>query len=312
MPVLYYAKVNVSSKIFDVYEGKTTIQKIMNMVFEKLDDKAEYTKIEHRIIHEDGELVEIEFSETYNFSGVEKFSDEPNKYVIGTLVRRYPLHGERFDEKTRQSKRVVYEDNSMSIMFYFDAISEIIVFSVRQKFGYRQFMVGFRGLLDGMIEGVGFEIFLISDPFTIKERLERAHKINRIVSVIVPPNANEEAIDDLYDISVDKMQSGRITKMTNIFEAHAKMKTGMNLDSDIVRQALETNEAFYERGYGRLEVEGENRDGSTFKFDSDADAPYQTFIDEPEKNIMEKFLDACRSGVSALLAKQTVNKYADK
>jgi len=312
MPLLYYAKVNVSSKIFEVYEGKVTIQEIMNTIFGKLDDNTEYTKIERRTILEDGEPIEIELHETYNFSGVEKFSDEPNKYVIGTLVRRYPLHGERFDEETRKSKRVVYEDNSMSITFYFDVQSEIIAFSVRQKFGYRQFMEGFRGLLDGMIGDIGFEIFLITDPFTIKERLERAHKINRIVSVIVPPNANEEAIDDLYDTNVDKMQTGRITKMTNIFEAHSKMKYGMKLDSDIVRQALETNEVFYERGYGRLEVEGENRDGSAFKFDSDVDAPYQTFIEEREKNIVEKFIDACRSGISALLAKNTLDKYEDK
>ncbi|MBB3111956.1 hypothetical protein FHS18_004024 [Paenibacillus phyllosphaerae] len=315
MPLLHYAKVNINSNIFDVYDNKVTIQGIMRELFSTIDVNEEYHKVEVRTFKDDeGEEKSVEYREVYNFSELAKEEDVNKLQVSGKVVRRYPIVTEEFDETTRTSRRTVLENNSSSILFYFDLETEIVVFSERQKFGTRQFIEAFQELLNIFHKSVGFEIYLLQDPFSMKERLENAYKIRKIKSTIIPPNVNEEALRDLYDKEVEEMKEAHITKKTNVFEINEKSTQGINLKSKMVEQVLETNEAYekFARGYGKLEVEGENRDGTLFKFDSEKDSLYQTQIPEREKKSLETFIEYCKKGIAIFSAKKTIDKYTDR
>lgn len=314
MPLLYYSKVNINSNIFEVYEGNITIEEILRELFLKMDDLKEYEKIDIKTINgDDGEPRIIEKREIYNFSELDKHEDVHERYIVGKLVRRVPIFSENFDEETRKSEKVVYENNSVSILFYFDMIREIIVFSSRQKFGYNQFNEGFQNLISQYLEDVGFEIFLIKNPFSIKERMERAHKITKIKATSIPPNVNEEELKKMYSDEVIAMKTANVTKKTSIFEIHEKSKEGINIKADIIKNALDSNEAYriYAKGYGKLEVEGEYKDGTSFKFDSDEDSPYQTSIDERDKDNIVEFIAAGKSGISIYLTKLIVNHFSE-
>lgn len=316
MPLLHYAKVNINSNIYEVYNNKeVSIEGIMKELFDSINDTEEYLNIDSReFIDGEGELRKIELREIYNFSELEKELDVNKMYIFGKLVRRYPIYTEEFDEATRTSRRVVLENNSISTLFYFDLRSEIIVFSERQKLGSKQFIEAFENLLDICHEKVGFELFLLKDPYSMKERLERAHKITKIKATVIPPNVNEEALEDLYNKEVQDMEEANITKKTSLFEVHEKSAKGINVKAKLVQQVMDSNEAYgkYAKGYGKLEVEGEHSDGTPFKFDSDEDSPYQTQLPEREKGNFEKFKEYCQKGITIFLAKKTIDKFKDK
>ncbi|MDR9749292.1 hypothetical protein [Paenibacillus taichungensis] len=313
MPLLHYAKVNINSNIFDVYKQESSIEDIMERLFELINDKTEYEKSSYRSFMNGEERSEFRYSETYNFSELNKVKKGNQFYIIGKLVRRYPIFTEEFDALTRTSRPAVISNNSTSILFYFDLESEIVVFSERQKFGYNQFTESMKELLNLSHAQIGYEVFLLNDPYTMKERLERAHKVKRIKSVVIPPNVNEEALGDLYDKDVKEMEEANITKKTNLFEVNDKSNKGINVNSKLVSAVINTNEAYekYAKGYGRLEVEGEYADGSTFKFDSEEDSPYQTHIEEREKNDWQRFKALAQKGISIFRAKVTINKHTD-
>ena len=315
MPLLHYAKVNINSNIFDVYDKKTSIQDIMKELFSSINVIEEYYKVETRTFRDDeGEERVVESREIYNFSEIEKDEDVNKLQITGKLIRRYPIVTEEFDETTRTSRRTVIQNNSSSIMFYFDLEKEIIVFSERQKFGTKQFLESFKELLNIFHKDVGFEIFLLQDPFTMKERLESAYKIRKIKSTVIPPNVNEEALRDLYNKEVEEMKDANITKKTNVFEINEKSSQGINIKSKMVEEVLDTNDAYekFARGYGKLEVEGENRDGTLFKFDSEKDSLYQTQIPDREKNSLNKFIEYGKKGITIFLGKKTIDKYTDR
>ncbi|ATW26732.1 hypothetical protein DCMF_19955 [Candidatus Formimonas warabiya] len=314
VPKLYYAKVNVNSNIFQVYSGKTKIKDIMNKLYVQINDKEEYQKSDIRTIEdEEGNLKRIELKETFNFSDIDKFSDGVKNIITGKLVRRFPIHAEEFDPKTRKSEKVMHRNNSASTFFYFDLDNEIITFCEKQKLGYAQFLDAFQNLLDKFTD-VGFEIFLIKDPFSIRERVEKAYKINRIKAIVIPPNVNEESLKNLYDKDIEKMGKANITKKTSIFEVNSKSQNGINPKATMVRTVLNLNEAYktFSDGYGKLEVDGSNRDGSKFHFDSDEHSPYQTIINEEEKKSKIGFIEASKKGIVILRTKRTIERYVGK
>lgn len=313
MPILHYAKVNINSNILDVYKKKEKIPKILDKLFTSFNDRTEYNQIETRKIEDENGNVElIRVEEIFNFSNLDKYEDNTKKYITGKLVRRVPIHTEEFDSRTRKPEKVVYDKNATSIFFYFDFNTEIITFCQRTRFGYAQFIKAFNNIID-KFTNVGFEIFLIKDPFKIDERIKRAHRITKIQATVVPPNVNEEALEDFYDRNTKEMEEARITKRTSIFEVHKKSDYGINVEAKIVREALNVNKAYinFGAGYGKLEVEGFNKDGSKFHYDSDEESPYQTIIDKNTKNNELEFINASQKGIVILQTQKTIEKYKE-
>ncbi|MGP4076857.1 hypothetical protein [Halobacillus sp. K22] len=309
MAYLYYAKVNVNSNIHEVSQTKEGIPKIMKRVFDELNDETEFTINDTKnFLDDSGDEREIVKSETYNFSLLNKVNEVNDFYITGELVRRFPMRAERFDDESRISKSVVYENNSVSTNFLFDMRSEIVVFFERSKLGYNQFMEGFNGLLNEHITDIGFEIFLEKDKLSIRERIKMIKKVRKISSTIIPPNANEEPLQELFDKQSDKMARANVTKSTNVFESNKRSERGIDVDSEEISNTIDLSEAFSERGYGKLQVEGENSKGLEVSYDSDKDSPFQTTISEKQKNNLEDFVDKAKKGISNLLGKQTVDR----
>lgn len=309
MAKLYYSKVNINSNIFDVYDKKTTVQDIMKIVFDALDNKKEYKKTEVSTFLDDlGEAQVVEREEVYNFSELNKEENVNEKYITGRLVKRTPIFGEEFDNLTRTSKKVVHQNNSISTLFYFDLETEIVTFFSRQKLGYNQFMEAFEKLLDIHVDKIGFKVMLIKDPFSISERIKALHKVNKIKSTIIPPNVNEEEIKALFEHKIQGMKNANVTKETKILETHTKNEKGIDLNAPEVKETLEVNEAYGVFGYTKLEVEGETKDGTSLVYDSDENSPYQTTIPDSVKENINSFIQFVQKGISALLAKRTVNK----
>jgi len=309
---MYYAKLNINSEIFNVYSKKIKITDILNNLFNNINDKVEYEKTQKYPAETSNGIEEKESStEIFCFSDLTKKDDSGHKSIYGKVNRRYPLFTEDFNVITRTSKKVVHKKNSSSISFYFDFKTEIITFCARKYFGQTQFIEAFNELVNISINNeMLFEVLLIIDPFSIREQLEKAYKITKIKSVIVPPNVNSEKFERLYTHPVKELEKGNIHKKTTIFESKNINDRGINLDAEIVAEVIDSNEAFinYEEGYGKLEAEGKNKDGSKFAFNSDINSPYITIIDDYIKGDELEFILAGQNGISILMAKNVIDQ----
>lgn len=313
MAFLYYAKVNVNSNIHEARQKEGGISEIMNRIYNKLNDEVEYVVGETNIFIDDsGEEQSITKTDTYNFSNLEKVKEGNKYHISGKIVRRFPFKGEEFDQETRESQIVVYDDNAVSTYFLFDLESELVVFFERSKFGYNQFIEGFQGLLDLHIPDIGFMVFLAKDQYSVGERIKMFYRFNKITSTIIPPNANEEAMDELYDKKSEELSSGNITRQTSIFESHKRSEKGIDINTQEVSNSLNTSKAFIAKGYGNLKIEGENNAGIEIYYNSDADSPIQTKITDKQKNHRETFTEMALKGISAILGKQTINRFNKK
>lgn len=297
MALMYYAKVNINSHILDCepYNGKLKIDDILNQLVLNLNDKTEYDLI--MTYKFNGEIKEKR--ETYNFIDLKKVKDDDSYYVTGKIVRRYPYFTEIFDEVARKVDKEVISHNSSSIFFYFDVKREVVTFCNRQKFKHVQFVNAFENLINLCCKDIGFKVCLISDPKSIKEKLESAHKITRIESTIIVPNINEEAMDDIFDVKVKKLKSSNISKKIDIVEQDSKNKSGIIRESKYVSKIINENQAFllHESGYGKLSVEGEYSDGTKYKFNSDEDSPYVTVISDELKDVVSEIIRVSKIGI---------------
>ena len=312
MPTLHFAKVNINSEIFSVYQGDLKIKDILQNLYDAVNDKKEYIKVEvMSFLDEKGDLTEIDVKETFSLSDIEKFDNGAKQYITGKLVKRFPIYTEEFDATSRKTEKVVV-DGAVSILFYFDVYREIVTFCERTRFGHNQFVGALQYMLNQSTD-IGYEIFLIKDPFSIQERIQQAHKVTKIKATVIPPNMNEEALKALYNKNVKEMEEAGVTKKTTVFEVHKKSIKGININSKLVSEALDTNDAYrtFEVGYGKIIVDGQNKDGSGFHYDSDEHSPYRTIINEAEKNSVNLFIEASNQGIVMLLGKQMIERYKE-
>ncbi|MFZ3580504.1 hypothetical protein, partial [Virgibacillus sp. DJP39] len=297
----------------EMHSKKGSIEEVITRILKSLNDEIEYVKEETKnFVNDSGDEEEITTVETYNFSNLDSIEDINEYYISGELVRRYPMKAEEFDPETRKAETVIYPNHAVSTFFFFDLRTEILVFFERNKLGFNQFLVGFKGLLEAHIPDIGFEIFLETDNYPIRERIKMIHKVHKIKSTIIPPNANEEALEKLYDEDTELMAKGNIHRRTTLFESNKRHEKGLDIESNVVSSALNLGEAYLHRGYGKLEVEGETKKGLEVHYDSDKDSPFQTKITEKQKNNFKSFIEHAKNGITIFLGKRTIEKVKNK
>lgn len=308
MALIYYAKLNLNSEIFKTqpYGGYISIKDELEKLYELINDSVEYESIGNTYVNKSTGNLSAN-KDIYNFSKLTKVNNEQECYISGSIVRRFPYYGEQYDENIKESKAVKYENHSSSIRFYFDVYKEIITFTIRNNFKQRQFVDAFKNLVNKCSKDREFEVFLINDPFTIKERLDKAYKITKIKSTVVAPNVNEDHFSDLeqiHDRKTQEMKDANVTKKTDILQISRRNSRSIKRESELVKRVLnETTYKMYEKGYGQLEVEGEYKDGSKFNLDSKKDAAYVSIIDDRYKNDTSYFEEESRRGIVIYLDK---------
>ena len=297
MAQMYYAKISLNSHIYETkqYDGDLNLNDILDKLYLSINDKDEFV-LENSYYKNDEEKLN---KEIYNFSNLHKVKNDQEYYIVGNLVRRFPYFTERFDEDKRTFEKNVISDNSTSILFYMDVRKEVVTFCTRRNFGQNQFIKGFSNLINECSKNYGFQCMIINDPFSMRERLEKVEMISMIKSTIIPPNVNEDHFKELYDNEVDSLKEANISRKVSIFTKDTKDGKGINSEAKIVKDIIDSNQAFkkYERGYAKLEVTGKYKDGSKFKFNSDEDSPYITIIDDYEKENIIEFIHNAKEGI---------------
>lgn len=270
---MYLAKVNVNSKIFEVYENEFKIKNILNEVYEKLDNSKEYEE-ETKVDYTDALGNESSYIRKSKYTFVELDRDDNKKIITGKLVRNF---NRRTEEIENDKTEVSYTDEAVSIYFYFDVKNELITFNSRQAFGYNQFTNAFNELLNKTIPGYGFEIFLQKDEDVLQEKLKSFKRINKITAVVIPPNSNTKELEELRNglSYISECQDANATKY-KLELSDSNEDRGLNIQAKLIRDVVKAVSS----GYGDLTANGVNERDKAIMMKSNKDAAYTNIINE--------------------------------
>lgn len=153
MAEIYFGKINlVSSQIGDVLYNTTSLKSILTKLFMVIKDDITYTYTTMRKIDEDTTVREdIEYSLTVK--------EKTKSDLQGYLHKKSYLYYKDFDKnnKKRITKKV---ENTESSEFYYDIYREMVGYQRTQRFGYKEFLYGFQGILNAACENSNLDYSL--------------------------------------------------------------------------------------------------------------------------------------------------------
>ena len=289
MPLLYLAKVNLNSNIFDVYDKKLTLNDVFCLIYDKVIDGTDYmTKNKEKYMDSYGNPAVYIRESKYTFQEINKRGEG---IITGKLVRTFNKPSEILDQITNRMV-TTYIEESVSIYFYYDVRKEMITFCERQSFGYNQFMNAFTHMLNRCVGIYEFEIFLQKDKDLLEEKMKSLRTVQRVRATLIPPNSNEDDLQELRNelVYMQQCQEANATKMSLDYVSES-----MKMESKVMKDILTA----VSRGYGDVTATGINGSGRLQTISSSQDAAYTANIqdnigeedyNEESRNLILRFM----------------------
>lgn len=287
MPLLYLAKINLNSRIFDVYNDNLKINDVSQLIYDSLINGLNYSCKEKKTYTDTyGNPISHSSNSEYNFREIAK----ADKTITGKLVRTFTKPIEQFNKDTNKMSTVIIKE-SVSINFYYDVFKELITFCERQTFGYNQFMNAFAHMLNACTKEYEFEIFLQKDKNLLNEKLKEFKSVKTIKARLIPPNSNYNDIKDIRS-ELNYMSQCEETNSKNISIKYTS--DDMNMESKVIKEIINASS----QGYGEMTATGINTNDRKMTIKSYEAAytnnikeniDYKGFIEE-SKNLIERFL----------------------
>ncbi|WP_417151396.1 hypothetical protein [Phascolarctobacterium faecium] len=282
MAYMYFAKVNVNEEIFEVYEGRNSLKKILDKLIYNLSSKKIIVLPQNK-----GRIKFITLTKN-----IEK------QYVTGRIVKIFKDDIKTYDPEEDDVKDLPTDKLARSATFYFDVQHEMVAFTTGQYFGKNQFCEFFEMLLNEYMGKNTFKVFLLKDEDTLREKLQHFSKISKIWISIVPKNPGCSDIQNMY-ANPQAIEDINARIYTQEFKADKKSKDGLNINNKYMSNAING----VSQRYGDMGAEGIGADGQDKTVKSSDDAPEQRFISSEEKNSIPSVHEIGKDGIRYILAK---------
>lgn len=290
MATVYFAKFNINSNINKIHRKQVKIEDILIKMFNDINDDIIYNYGEEPNTYEkDGEIITY-FGKQYFYSFSELIKDETMKSIAGRLVRVDKIKDTIFNKETKLIEERNVDNHAEYITFYWEVLNETIAFTTKHTFKYNQFFIGLKGILDSILNEYTAEFVLDKNNFEIRENLSKFYKIRKIKTISVTANANDgeiKSFDEKYKKLLEENTEANIEKRKEEFSVSKKNEEGINRNSNIVERILYG----VEKRYTDIIIEGENEDGTDFKYDPRSSNPFTVIIPEGVKNSVNEFKD---------------------
>ena len=297
MPLLYLAKVNLNSNIFDVYNKSLSIETVLDTIYRNFNTGDEFSRhSKEHYIDALGNTTEFLKESKYSFQEIQKLMEGK---ITGKLVRNFTKPSEKLNEVNGKMVPTTVQE-TVSIYFYYDVYNEMITFCERQSFGYNQFMGAFAYLLNNIAFPYEFEIFLQKDRDLLEEKLKTLVRVQQVKATLIPPNSNDDDLNELRNdlIYMQQCQEANAVRVELLYSSN-----NLNMESKVMKD-IKTAAS---RGYGDINAIGINQNGRKQVIRSSQDAAYTVSIQENIKekdfneeshNMIHRFLDKIAMAIS--------------
>lgn len=273
---LYFAKMNINSHIYRVYDDKSVMKMIFDKIYSEIKENVKFEK-KFISIHDGFEYVQ---TDVFSFVKLDKMIGNSNDRIIyGKVLKqghKYLKQGIGDNGELVSNKVPYLEENT----FLFDVEKEVIAFHRSQNFGYKEFVEAFQGLLNACLNEVdteavfSFDVSLITKGIKIgeiKSELKKMGPLEELQITIIPPNPNSDILDEMdqHGQVLKEMKEGNIN--TYVVRLGSTDSKGVDLESKVVNTELNkatqihknlSEEEVTSRGY--VKVQGRTREGKEF------------------------------------------------
>lgn len=242
---MYFGKVNlVSSDINDVLAGKVSFNGILQNVIRALTDGTIFTydrpiKVEDKMTSE-----EIE----YSLAIIEK----DRSFIQGYIYKKSFIHYKDFneDKKELDSKKV---PNTEGIQFYYDAFREMIAYQRTQRFGYKEFLMAFEGIMNNACEQAELAYkFSLSqytegiDLYELKNVLKNEGPVQKLNIKYQIPNPEADLLEAIRlnkEKTIAEFEDANLTIKNVVYQSNSDV--GINVESEMIEQELKNIESMH-------------------------------------------------------------------
>ena len=300
---LYFAKVNLNSHIYELYDGEVDLNYVGNKILSNVNENAKFIdKVSY-----DGDVV---YTAEYEFYNIEKNIEK--KVIYGWILKKADIFINKINKDSNETKKIAVP-NDEAIKFYYDIDKETIIFHTTQRYGYIQFCNSFEGLLNKCMQddGYKFSVSLRRENYSItdmRKKLSKVRGINYLKINVIPPNPNEKILENMKMKGKkikEEYKKGNLTGICTIFSSSTP--TGMDINAKPVRDGLdfasyldselEENEGV-SKGYTEIEVRTQN--GSTYS--TKDSSPISVAVDEDSLADIFVFQQVCAMKMAKFIA----------
>jgi len=175
---IYFAKVNVNSKIYDLYRDPKQLDGILDRLITRVDQKRQINITKDKCF--------------IKFISLE--CDVERRYIGGRIVKIFEDDIQMYDEASDDIKPLPTEKLARSVAFFFDLRTERVAFVTGRYFGYQQFCNYFKILLDDYDGETEYEVYLEKNADLLREKIKMIKKVLRVDICLVAPNCCSQLI----------------------------------------------------------------------------------------------------------------------
>ncbi len=288
---LFFAKINLTSHITDLYNKKIELKNVLDRVIEGFNDGIEWRREEYRTIN--GKEIKT-YEAIYVLKYIQKLGANNNFSIVGKMQKTAPLFIKKMNDATGEIY-VIPEENTETILFYFDVYKETVFFDITNRFRYMEFINSFQNILNKSLEKYKyeFEVELYKNSLSIedvKNTLRRIGNIKELKVSINLPNPNSHDLDEIIDSEESRileLKQGRISTKTTTFSSKDSM--GIDIDSNIVNEEFDVVNTIHSsinaeealsKGYATIDAKGDNGNYTTKE-----QKPFTVDIEDKNKNV---------------------------
>lgn len=288
MSNMYFAKVSVSSKIYDVYNNRSLLDEILNSLIFKVNEK--------RIVTIDKKIDKNNIGDTIKFITLDNNMDK--RYISGRLIRIYTDDVEKYDAKEDDILKLSTNQLARYATFYFDLKTEIVGFTLGKYFGRNQFCSYFQALLNGFTSDGEFKVFLYKDEFNFRDNIQRLKKISSIyVSMIIPNAPGEESLRKIFGVTAENLKEMNANQYNQEFKSDNSEK-GLNEKTEFVDGLIDGTC----NGYGTMRIKGQDESNQEIVIYSKT-YPYIRSISQNKKDTIIEVGELTKKYIREIISK---------
>lgn len=278
MSKLFFGKMNINEDIYDVYNKKVDINKLLTKIYVDFNAKT---------------IIYDALGGRYKFFDVDKFED--NSVIYGRLG--YIKKGVHSTYDPDKDTAIDIEDKNKIeyITFYFDVFNEILSYTVNPILTKKKVLEIFEELIKKST-GVGVKFILETDINELNKELKKFDVLRRVSLKLVPPNGDKDQFSKLFSLSAEKVATGGATTIKQ--EYSNRSKVGLNKDSELIKDAADG----IALGYAEGKFYRKDSHGEEIEFLTEKDAPYTKIIPNEQNKNKLVIAEKGRAGVVDLLA----------
>lgn len=288
MANMFFAKINVNSDVYKLYDNPEFLDKILDKVIANIDQQKSIVLNEEMDSKNNGDRIK--------FISIEKDIDK--RYIMGRIIRIYKDDLESYDKNSDDIIKLSTGELARYATFYFDVRKELVAFTLGRFFGRNQFCLYLEFLLDEYVEEVSFNVSLIIDKDSLKEKIERFKRISRIYVSLVAPNPNEEEFNKMFAANGKNLKDMNAQQYGQEFKA-GKKGEGLKDHTDFVNTLIDGVSG----GYGKMEVDGIDDSNEEIKISSAENYPYKRSVTNNEKNSLSMVRELGERYIKGLMSK---------